>query len=147
MAKRILVPVDPGTDADAVVPLVGAVARERGATVRLLHVSPVPEPRLGAFNRVVATPERQMDRITEQVVDELRATVETALHDVDVETAIRFGDAVEEVLVEAEAFGADLIAVAGTRSGRLERFLAPSTAERIFERSSVPVLLLGSTTG
>jgi len=145
MSKRILVPLVPGADAEAVVPIVGAVARETGATVRLLHVSPVPEPRLGPFGRVVATPEGQMERINEQVTDDLRSTVETALRDVAVETAVRFGDPLEEILVEADAFGADLIAVGGPRSGRLERLLKPSTAEQVFERSGVPVLMLGAS--
>ncbi|PYN05671.1 MAG: universal stress protein, partial [Candidatus Rokuibacteriota bacterium] len=41
MAKRILVPLDQSPPAEAVLPLVGEVARGGGATVRLLHVAPI----------------------------------------------------------------------------------------------------------
>ena len=53
MAKRILVPLDQSSLAEAVLPLVGEVARGSGATVRLLHVAPIPDDRVGAEGRVI----------------------------------------------------------------------------------------------
>ena len=52
MAKRILVPLDRSPVAEIVVPIVAA--RASGATVRLLHVEPVPESRVNEEARVVA---------------------------------------------------------------------------------------------
>jgi nucleotide-binding universal stress UspA family protein len=144
MAKRILVPLGAGIEADAIVPLVGAIARASGATVRLLHVSPIPKARLGAPGQLAATAPQLMEQIGERAGADLRATGESMLHGVSVETAVRFGDFVEEILVEADAFDADLIAVAGGPAGRLERFLAPAAADRVLARSPVPVLLLGA---
>ena len=42
MAKRILAPIDLREDHEAIVPVVAALARDTGATVRLLRVVPVP---------------------------------------------------------------------------------------------------------
>ena len=43
MAKRILVPLDETTEHEAILPLVADIARQAGATVRLLHVAGPPE--------------------------------------------------------------------------------------------------------
>lgn len=69
MAKRILVPLDRRERAETVLPLVADMARAGGATVRLLHVAPLPRIRQDACGRVI----------------------------------VRFGDAGEEILLEADA--------------------------------------------
>ncbi len=46
MAKRILIPVD--AEERAEVALVADLARSSGATVRLLHVGPLPQTRTGS---------------------------------------------------------------------------------------------------
>jgi hypothetical protein len=43
MAKRILAPIDAREHSERVIPIVAAMAREMGSTVRLLRVFPVPE--------------------------------------------------------------------------------------------------------
>src|SRR2546428_5914938 len=45
MAKRILVPIGDDTRAEAIVPLVAALARDGGGTVRLLNVQPLQRTR------------------------------------------------------------------------------------------------------
>ena len=49
MAKRILVPLDRSDR--TIVPVVAALARGAGATVRLLRVLPVPEMRVANYGR------------------------------------------------------------------------------------------------
>src|SRR2546430_16763852 len=47
MAKRILVPIGTSEGAEVIVPMVAALARDAGATVRLLNVQPLPRTHLG----------------------------------------------------------------------------------------------------
>ena len=64
MAKRILVPLDGEERSEAIVPLVAAVARDAGATVRLLRVYPVPERVEGPHGRTVEYVDQAMERLT-----------------------------------------------------------------------------------
>lgn len=141
MMKRILAPIGADETSEAVLPLVGALARDTGATVRLLRVFPVPERVVGTHGRTVAYVDQEMSRLTGQGLEEL-ARMETALHGVPVERVVRFGDAEEEILVEAETFGADLIALTSARRGRLQSALAPALAERIARKTPVPTVVL-----
>lgn len=141
MAKRILVPLDGEGAVEALAPLVGALAREAGSSVRLLRVFPVPEAVVGSHGRTVAYVDQEMARLTAEGLDDLRR-IEPQLHGVPAESVVRFGNPVQETLFEAEAFGADLIALATERRGRLQRLLAPGAAERIAGKAPVPTLLL-----
>src|SRR6266403_1638634 len=47
MAKRILVPIGTREGAEVIVPMVAALARDAGATVRLLNVQPLQRTHLG----------------------------------------------------------------------------------------------------
>jgi nucleotide-binding universal stress UspA family protein len=145
--KRILLPLSGREPHEAIVPLVGTLARSSGATVRLLRVFPVPEVIMqppdvsGAPGRVVAYVDQQMALLTRQGLDALR-TVEDQLDGVPVEAVVRFGDPGQEILLEADAFGADLVAVAATNRSRLRRALFPGVAEQVARRTSTPVLML-----
>ncbi|HEY2995750.1 MAG TPA: universal stress protein [Methylomirabilota bacterium] len=141
MTKRILAPIGAEERSEAVVPLVAALARDTGATVRLLRVFPIPERIVGDHGRTVAYVDQEMARLTAEGLDDL-ASVETVLPGVAVERVVRFGDVEEEILVEAEAFGADLIALADAKHGRLRSALVPSLAERVAAKAPVPALVL-----
>ena len=54
---------------------------------------------------------------------------------------VRFGDDADEILREAEAYGADLIAVTTAGKSGLQRMAMGSVAEQVFRRARVPVLL------
>jgi universal stress protein A len=140
MTKRILVPV-PKDGHSAAVPLVRGVAREHGSTVRLLRVMPVPERVVGLHGRTVAYADQEMERLTAQGLDEL-AVAESELAGVPVERVVRFGEPVEEILTEAEAFEADLIAMTTTGRSRLASALSPGVGERVQRAALTPVLLL-----
>lgn len=141
MAKRILVPLDGDVDSERVVPVVAAMARQAGATVRLLRVFPVPEIVRRTGGHTVAYADQEMARLTAETEDDL-VSVDDALDGVPVEHAVRFGDTVEEILTEAEAFDADLIALATPRRRGLARRLRGGVADRVVRRATVPTLVL-----
>ena len=141
MAKRVLVPVDARARSETVVPLVAALARGGGASVRLLRVSPVPERVVGPHGQTIAYADQEMARLTGEGLDDLRR-IEVELDGIPVESVVRFGDPVEEILLEAEAFDADLIALSTSARGRLGRALWPGVPERVAAQATVPTLVL-----
>ena len=142
MAKRILVPLDRSDTARSVLPVVADMARGSGGTVRLLHVAPVPTERVGDHGRVVSYVNQEMERIEGSRLDYLREA-EAGLEGVAVESVVRFGDPAEEIVREAEAFDADLIAVTTEDRGWLGHVFG-SVADRVFHKADVPVLMLGA---
>jgi nucleotide-binding universal stress UspA family protein len=142
MAKRILAPFDAREHSERVVPVVAAMAREMGSTVRLLRVFPVPEHVVDQNGRTVAYVDQEMERLTARGLDDLRPA-EDALAGVPVETVVRFGDTADEILLEAEAFDADLIALtSASQRGRVQQLFAPDVAERVIAAAPVPTLVL-----
>jgi nucleotide-binding universal stress UspA family protein len=142
MAKRILAPIDARGHSERVVSIVAAMAREMGSTVRLLRVFPVPERVVDESGRTIAYVDQEMERLTARGLDDLRPA-ESALDGVPVEAVVRFGETVKEILLEAEAFGADLIALTSAASrGRVQHLLAPDVAERVVGSATVPTLVL-----
>ncbi len=140
MAKRILVPLDRSPVAESVLPLVADLARSSGAAVRLLHVAPAPELQVDEDGRVIAYADQELTRLEAEGVDYLQ-TVELQFDGVPVECAVRFGDPVEEILLEADAFGADLIAVTTAGRSGIKRTVLGSVAEQVFRKAEGPVLL------
>jgi nucleotide-binding universal stress UspA family protein len=141
MTKRILVPFD-DKDANAysVLPVIADIARSSGATVRLVHVAPLPGERVDNDGRVVAYENQEMERIEFERLDSLKAA-EAELEGVPVESVVRFGSTAREILVEADAFGADLIAVS-VRPRRWLGHVVRGIAGALLRRSRVPVLPL-----
>jgi nucleotide-binding universal stress UspA family protein len=144
MAKRILVPLDRSATAETVVPLVADMARGSGATVRLLHVAPVPGPRVTTDGRILAYADQEEKRLTAEALDYLH-TVEVCFDGLPVESEVRFGDPVPEILREVEDFGADLIAVTTAGRSGLRRMAFGSVAEQVFRKAEVAVMLYHSS--
>ena len=141
MTKRILTPIDGRVGSEAIVPVVAAMARGAGSTVRLLRVFPVPEHVVGPYGRTIAYVDQEMARLTAEGMDEL-GHIEAELDGVPVERVVRFGEPSEEIRLEAEAFNADLVTLATTRRSRLGKALTPGVAERLEADSKVPTLVL-----
>jgi nucleotide-binding universal stress UspA family protein len=140
-AKRILVPLDGTERSEAIVPMAAAVARDNGGSVRLLRVYPIPERIVGPHGQTLAYSDQEMARLTAEGKDDL-ARSEASIHDVPVESVVRFGEVTEEIVLEAEAFNADTIAMAAPAQSRLRAVLSPSVAERVTRAADVPTLLL-----
>ena len=140
MPKRILVPLDVATDHESILPLVADLARGSGATVRLLHVAPVPEMVVNSEGLIIAYADQETRRLETEWLDAVHAS-DALLSGVPVEPAIRFGDPVEEILAEADAFDADLIVVTTTCRSAVKRMLG-SVAEAVVRRAKPWVMLV-----
>jgi len=140
MIKRILVPLDGRESSEAVLPVVNALARD-GASVRLLRVFPEPERIVGDHGRTIAYVDQQMDRVTADGLRDLSRN-EAQLAGIPVETTVRFGDPVEEILLEGEAFDADLIALVTSNRSRLRGAISPGVADRVMRKAPMPALVL-----
>jgi nucleotide-binding universal stress UspA family protein len=141
MTKRILAPIDGRVESEAIVPVVAALARGAGSTVRLLRVFPVPEHVVGPYGRTIAYVDQEMARLTAEGMDEL-GHIEAELDGIPVERIVRFGEPADEIRLEAEAFNADLVTLATTRRSRLGSAIAPGVAERLEQDAKVPTLVL-----
>jgi nucleotide-binding universal stress UspA family protein len=141
MAKRILAPIDSRERAESILPVLAALARDAGSTIRLLRVVRVPERVTGEHGRTVAYVDQEMARLTAEGLADLRP-YEAELTGVPVESVVRFGEPAEEIVLEAEAFDADLIALDADRQSYLRSALAPGVAERVSRKTSVPTLTL-----
>ncbi|MEX2223621.1 MAG: universal stress protein [Candidatus Rokuibacteriota bacterium] len=141
MAKRILVPLDGSESAEAAATLAADLARGSGGDVRLLQVHPVPEHRVSDSGRVVAYADQEMERLSAEGRDYLE-TVETRLGPVPAESVVRFGKPEREILVEAEAFDADLIVLTTSRRSWLGRVTGGGLGEKLLHASPIPVMLV-----
>src|SRR5262245_58233827 len=139
MAKRILVPLDLSPESASVLPTVADMVRGGQSTVRLLHVAPIPENVEGIDGHLVAYADQEAARLETEATEYLRATARLA--GLEVETAVRFGNPAEEIVGEAEDFGADLIALATRPRGPLTRLILGSTSEQVCRRTDLPVVV------
>lgn len=137
--KRILVPLLTWEDSETLVPLVGALAKGEGATVRCVHVRPIPGPREGRWGRIVATPDQEVERLAAKALSDLKIA-EARLQGVSAESVVRFGNAAQEIPVEAEAWDADLIALMGARGTWMRRLGVRGVARAVLRRASIPVV-------
>ena len=96
---------------------------------------------MSSDGRVVAFADQEMERLAAEGRDYLE-TVLARLGAVPTESVVRFGNPEQEVLIEALAFGADLIVVVAERRGWLARLGGGSLGERLLHASPVPVALV-----
>ena len=143
MAKRILVPLDETVQAERVLDMIADMGRGAGATVRLLHVAPVPD-NVVSDGRIVAYADQEAARLENEGLDYLRA-VEVRMNGVPVESAVRFGDPMPEILAEAEAFGADLIVMSTKAASGISRVMLGSVAEHVLRKAGPAVMLFRAT--
>jgi nucleotide-binding universal stress UspA family protein len=136
----MLVPLDMTPEGEAALRFVADAARGGGATVRLLHVAPTPDNVVSAEGRIVAFADQELARMEAEALDYLR-TIEARLEGAAVETAIRFGEAVHEILREAEEFEADVIVLTTGYHRTLNRLILGSTAEQVCRKTEVDVVM------
>jgi nucleotide-binding universal stress UspA family protein len=134
--KRILVPLKGTAGDEAVLSVVAPAASAVGATLRLMHVAPIPRNLVSEAGRVVMYADQEMGRLNAQWLSYL-AGVAATLHDTATECVVRFGDPAPEIVAEAEAWGAELIALTTTR-GR--RFGWRRIVEAVSRKVRIPVL-------
>lgn len=139
MAKRILVPLDRSDVSEAVLPVVADLARGAGTTVRLLHVAPIAENLVSSEGRLITYSDQEMERLEAEGLDHLKAA--SARLGLSADCVVRFGDATDEIVREADACHADLIAMTTSGKSGLRRVVLGSVAEQVSRRARMPVLL------
>jgi nucleotide-binding universal stress UspA family protein len=144
MAKRILVPLDGSPAAESFLDVVADMARGAGAAVRLLRVEPIPDALVGTDGRIVVYADQETERLEAEALDYL-GTIEKRLAGIEVESIVRFGEPLDEILREAEAFDADLIAVSTVGRSGIGRAFLGSVAEQVVRKAAAPVLLFRSS--
>jgi nucleotide-binding universal stress UspA family protein len=133
--RRILVPLD-GTDVDhAILDHVAELARLCGAEVILLRVA--------HFH----TRDTMVHEVEDAATQLEHTASELGERGIQVRTVVGRGEPADVIVQEAEAAGADLIAMATHGHGRLPRFVYGSVAERVRHRSGVPLLLVKAKHG
>jgi universal stress protein A len=130
--KTILVPTDFSEHSETALHFAGALARDYGARIVLLHVIPIPiaPPIDGA---IAAPPV--------STADELRERLEAIdLPGVEVQRRLIEGRPLEGILDTAADSGCDLIVMGTHGRGGIRRLLMGSVAEGVLRQASCPVL-------
>jgi nucleotide-binding universal stress UspA family protein len=140
-----LVATDGSSPSDAAVGLALSLAAKHGADVLFVHA--VDDPAIIAATANMPLDPTPTIRALESTGDQLlNAAAERAnLEHVHAETRLLHGDPVDAILDGARDWNADLIVI-GTHGRRgLSHFFLGSTAERVLQRSSLPVLVTKET--
>ena len=145
--RKILVPVDGSPASNRGLAEAIALARNQGATLRLVHV--LDELILGPGAEAVVYLGNTVDLLRE-AGEQIVARAEAAAHASGLESESVIlettgGRAADSIVAEARACGADLI-VLGTHGRRgAKRLVMGSDAEEIVRTTPVPVLLVRMT--
>ena len=137
-ARRILVPLSGTPASELVLPLLAGAARSGRATVRVLHVEGVAGPLFSESGRVVVYADQEMARLKAHWLNHL--AVRTAVHDVPAECAVRFGEPAQEILAEADAWGAELIVVTTAPWRGFQWIRRGGVADAVFRDAAISVI-------
>ena len=145
--RKILVPIDGSPTSNRGLVEAMALARNQGATLRLVHV--LDELILGPGAEAVVYLGNTVDLLREageQIVAKAEAAAQASgLESESVILETTGGRAADAIVAEAKAWGADLI-VLGTHGRRgARRLVMGSDAEEIVRTTPVPVLLVRMT--
>jgi universal stress protein A len=128
--SNILCPLDFDQNSLKAVPVAAELARERNATLHLLHVlHPAPEEAF-SFGKIESAARTKLERIGHQ---KLKTGSRCELHVVT-------GDPAVEVLKAATRLGIDLIVMATHGRKGFRRLVLGSVAERVVREAQCPVL-------
>jgi nucleotide-binding universal stress UspA family protein len=135
---KFLLATDGSRESVAACRFLRQLALPPGSAMRVLAVAPEP-PVLGA-GLPWTTPDPEYTEVWEEREAALcEAEALLAAHDVPVIGAIRQGDPVTKILLDAEEYAADLVGVSSKGLTGLRGFLQGSIARAIIERCERPV--------
>ena len=145
--SRILCPVDFSACSELALDYALSLARERGASVSVMHVLPrvIADPDVYPY---LAEPVLVSGETRERAYKQLGSFVSRALSkSVAADVVLESGDVVEEILGKSERLDPDLVVV-GTHGRRgFQRLLLGSVTERLLRRSKTPVLSVAPSAG
>ena len=138
--RMVVVPLDGAGGSETVLPAVASLARERGATVRLLRVVKPGREIRDADDRIAVYADQESARLETEARDYMHGLTRH-FPGVAVEDAVRVGDVVDGIVAEAESSGADVIAMASHRRRGVGRLVKGSVARRVQQATTIPLLL------
>lgn len=150
-ARRILLASDGSPDAALTAEFVGTSGLFQGGATRVLHVVDVPAAwwlgfsptdttiATDAYISVVEEAGRHGREVVETAVERLRS------EGFESQPVVREGSAAGVIVAEAEAWGADLIAVGTRGHGLLKRLILGSTARTVLHHAPMSVLIVRPT--
>ena len=127
MFRRILVPLDGTPQSNAALPAARTIAHAISASVFLLQVLDSPE---------------SGPAIDETAHKLARVARELAASGLQVESAVRFGQAGDEIVQQVREWSADLVIMRTRGWSGIQRAVMGSVAEDLLSRSDVPIMLL-----
>ena len=144
MYKRVLIPVDGSEVAESILPFIQEIAGPLDLEVILLRVNrPIPPMAIEGTRYLT---HEDVEALREEAAAYLRR-LGTEMQDsgIRVQTRVRRGEPVREILAAAREEAADMIAM--TTHGRTgpARLLWGSVAEGVLRHTSTPVFLLRQT--
>ncbi|HEY2994335.1 MAG TPA: universal stress protein [Methylomirabilota bacterium] len=140
--RRVLVPLDGSSAAEAVIPFVSSLARPLGLEIALLRAVPRLVPQVTEGSRPTRVFD-DMERLNQEAAAYLRGIADTlAAAGLRVSTSVRIGAAADEILAGARECEADLIAMTTQGRGALARLLFGTVAEAVLRQADVPVFVV-----
>lgn len=144
MYKRALVPLDGSPVAEAIIPFILEIAGPLDMEVVLLRVvEPIPPIALEGSRHI----EVEDVELRRTHAEEYLAPIAVELRNkgVRVESRVRRGNAVDQIVAAAHETGADLIAMSTHGRGGLGRLIFGSVAQAVLRQAEVPVFLMRAT--
>ncbi|MBV9326235.1 MAG: universal stress protein [Chloroflexi bacterium] len=127
MFSRILVPLDGTPESNAALPAARTIAHATDASVYLLQVLESPAGEASANDAA--------NKLT-------RVAGELGANGVRVESAVRRGQAADEIIQQVREQAADLVIMRTRGRAGIERAVLGSVGERLLSRSDVPIVML-----
>ncbi|MEW6029740.1 MAG: universal stress protein [Chloroflexota bacterium] len=141
MCKKILVPLDGSTLAEAALPHAMALAKSENAEVVILRVPIVPAREFFGHNDAMrAAINKKIDDESDQYVREKVRRLKMGI--VKVIGVVREGPVPETITKVADEVGADLIAMSTHGCTGIRRWLKGSVAEEVVHLTHIPVMLI-----
>jgi nucleotide-binding universal stress UspA family protein len=146
MYERILLPVDFSKHSEATVSYAKRIALKNNSTIYLLHVFQVPDyvvmpyPRHAENSAEVEAQLSAAEQVATKNLEGLK--LELKEQGINAESILRVGYPFEEIVQMANYYHVDLIVIGSHGRSGIARLLVGSTAERVVEHASCPVLVV-----
>jgi nucleotide-binding universal stress UspA family protein len=147
---KVLVPLDGSTESEAVIPHVEELASKLDGEVVLLHVAAPAYPVYVMPAEPVPMPfsEEDMELVRSKAQGYLEKVGSKLIgKGIKTQSEVVFGSAADEIIKLAEEIGADLVAMSTHGRSGISRWAFGSTADRILQAGSTPVLLVRASSG
>jgi universal stress protein A len=143
---RILVPIDFSEHSKRTVSYARRTASRHNSTIYLLHVFQIPDYVVSPYARRrqnSAEVQSHVNMAEQESRENLDAFAqELSKKGIKVQPYLRVGYPFDEIVLMANHFNVDLIIIGSHGRGGLSRLLVGSTAERVVEHATCPVLVV-----